>query len=53
LPRLLHRYLAESEAEPLARLLAQLQREERRQSRWLAAAAMLLAVIVASLWWLR
>jgi ubiquinone biosynthesis protein len=46
LPRLLHRYLAGREAEPLTRLLAQLQREERRQTRWLAVIAALLAAIV-------
>jgi ubiquinone biosynthesis protein len=53
LPRLLHRYLTEREADRLAPLLAQLQREERLQNRWLAAAAALLAALLASLWWLR
>ena len=49
IPRLTHRYLAESEAEPLARLLARLHREERRQTRWLAAIAALLAAMVVIL----
>ena len=47
LPRLLHHYLEERETEPLARLLALLQREERRQTRWLGAIAVLLAALVA------
>ncbi|MBI3918817.1 MAG: ubiquinone biosynthesis regulatory protein kinase UbiB [Betaproteobacteria bacterium] len=49
LPRLLHRYLAGREAEPLTQLLAQLHREERRQTRWLAAIAALLAAMVGML----
>jgi ubiquinone biosynthesis protein len=49
LPRLLHRYLAGREAEPLTQLLAQLHREERRQTRWLAAIAALLAAMVVML----
>jgi ubiquinone biosynthesis protein len=48
-PRLLHRYLAGREAEPLTRLFAQLHREERRQTRWLAAIAALLAAMVVML----
>ena len=49
LPRLLHRYLAGREAEPLTQLLAQLHREERRQTRWLAAIAALLAAMAVML----
>jgi ubiquinone biosynthesis protein len=49
IPRLLHRYLAAREAEPLAQLLAQLQREQRVQTRWLAVAAVLLSGVLAAM----
>ena len=52
-PRLVHRFLAERETEPLAQLLAQIEREQRAQSRWLAAAVVLLAALLSTLWWLR
>jgi ubiquinone biosynthesis protein len=46
LPRLAHRYLAQHDSEPVAQRLAQLQREERLQTRWLAAIAALLAALL-------
>jgi ubiquinone biosynthesis protein len=46
LPRLAHRYLAQHDSEPVAQRIAQLQREERLQTRWLAAIAALLAALL-------
>jgi len=46
LPRLAHRYLAERDSEALAQRLAQLQREERLQTRWLAAIAAFLVALL-------
>ena len=49
LPRLLHRALDHVPLEALRAELARLQAEERRQTRWLKAAAGLLAAILATL----
>jgi len=48
LPRLVHQALAQPKRSDLAPLLAELARTQRRQARWLAIIAALLAALLLS-----